>query len=184
MWTKLHKSVFGLCLSSVKRGLQKVSLQHCFSRVRKRGTRCRDSFFMQKCKWGYSLRGTTSFLLSLLSYTRSIGGLPIKDCDLLYPFILRETDFVTICRGASIPGFRPLWNSIIQFLHVGFKAEASLYTTLKRSLFSVHDFPSKTKIWITNRYCSFSIVLKSADTPASKRSPNSTTVPTLQKFQQ
>jgi len=103
--------------------------------------------------------------------------------------------FVTfILRGSR---FRDTWAWLIknrrattssftlnQFLTVAIEGEVSPYTASKRSLISLRDFPPKNKNRITNRYCSFSIFLKSADTSDSTRSQNKTTSPIRLKFRQ
>jgi len=71
-----------------------------------------------------------------------------------------------------------------QFLTIAIEGEESPYTACKSSLISLRDFPSKNKNGITDRYCSFSIFLKSADTSDSTRSRNKTTSPIRLEFGQ
>jgi hypothetical protein len=79
---------------------------------------------------------------------------------------------------------RPHWNLLNQVLTFAIEGEESPYTASKRSLILLRNFPSKNKNQITDRYCSFSISLKSLDTPASTGSQNKTTNPIQLKFSQ
>lgn len=65
-------------------------------------------------------------------------------------------------------------HSLNQCLLVSAKVEASPSPCLsyKRSFLSVHDFPFKNQNRVTDRYWSFSIFLKFANTPAFTRSQN------------
>jgi len=98
--------------------------------------------------------------------------------DSLYVFQITFTQAVKVWKTEDV-----VLHSDIQGGRAGYSWDP-LLGPVKRSLILLPNFPSKNKNRITDRYCSFSIFLKSADTSDSTRSQNKTTSPILLKFWQ
>lgn len=164
------------------RGSEVVTRLRLLSGVSKRGTHLAESFLMPKisCRI-WSTRFFEMPTVSAISRTFSRRSANTRSW-IFGVFSSVVAVFGAPWRGSSNLDERPRLNSLNQVLMVASEGEESPYTASKQSLISLRDFPSKNKNLITDRYCSFSITLKSKDTFASTLGQSRTTSSSGLKF--